>query len=250
LPRESSVTRDIGDSRFAGDHLAAALDVKIKLLMVRRLIHLSGLKKGYGDLLWLPAASRFFTWLLFVAVFGSLQACHVLDTGTRSRHPEMVRQTNSTHAQHGPYVILFAIDGAGYDQFMDAIHSGKMRHIESLLGNARGVNLYEHAYSVPHVFTIMPSCSTAAWSSIMTGRPPAETGVAGDEFFVREENRFYAPIPLSSRNPDDFMAAIDNDRGRISDNVHSGNELRGVILAIIEESARISLSPRCSSVEL
>src|SRR5262249_33247339 len=89
-------------------------------------------------------------------------------------------------------------------------------HLRSLLGKAIGANLYEHAYSVPNAITIMPSCSTAAWASIMTGRPPADTGVAGDEFFVREENRFYAPIPLSSRDPRDFVTAIDDDLiGRI-----------------------------------
>jgi hypothetical protein len=94
---------------------------------------------------------------------------------------------------------------------MNAISSVRATHIRGLLGKTRGANLYEHAYSVPHVFTMMPSCSTAAWSSIMTGRPPEETGVAGDEFFVREENRFYAPIPLSTRDAHDFVATIDND---------------------------------------
>jgi hypothetical protein len=45
----------------------------------------------------------------------------------------------------------------------------------------------------------------------MTGRAPADTGIAGDEFFVREENRFYAPIPLSSRDSSDYLASIDDD---------------------------------------
>src|SRR5260370_39348722 len=45
----------------------------------------------------------------------------------------------------------------------------------------------------------------------MRGRARAETGIAGDEFFVREENRFYATIPLSSRDSADYLAAIDDD---------------------------------------
>jgi hypothetical protein len=94
---------------------------------------------------------------------------------------------------------------------MDAISSSTTTHIRSLLGKRVRRNLYEHAYSIPNATTVMPSCSTAAWTSIMTGRSPAETGVAGDEFFVREENRFYAPIPISTRQPDDFMEMIGND---------------------------------------
>jgi len=134
-------------------------------------------------------------------------------------HAEGSRAVGSTPAQpprRGPYVILFAIDGAGYDQLLAAIGSGHATHLAQMLGKPAGVNLYEHAYSAPDAITIMPSCSTAGWSAIVTGLPPADNGVAGDEFFVREQNRFYAPIPLSTRDPRDFIAAVDDDLlGRI-----------------------------------
>jgi hypothetical protein len=147
--------------------------------------------------------------LLIVIACGQ-PACHLVGAAISSGGQRTLRPAPSA-LPGGPYVILFALDGAGYGQFMDAIRSGRATHIGSLLGRRTGPDLFEHAYSVPNAITIMPSCSTAAWSSIMTGRPPAETGVAGDEFFVRSENRFYAPIPLSSRDSGDFVATIDDD---------------------------------------
>jgi hypothetical protein len=148
--------------------------------------------------------------LLLIAIVCGQPACHLVGHSAISEGWRTLQPAPSALPE-GPYVILFAVDGAGYGQFMDAVHSGRATHIESLLGRRIGPDLFEHAYSVPNATTIMPSCSAAAWSSIMTGRPPAETGVAGDEFFVRSENRFYAPIPLSSRDRGDFVASIDDD---------------------------------------
>jgi len=176
-------------------------------LAAGRAVRWSALGKRACALRLPPTPGRVFAVMLFIAALGSSQGCHELvrSQGTRSL------QANPSQPQHGPYVIVFAIDGAGYGQFMNAIGSGRATYMGSLLGKATGANLYQHGYSVPNTITIMPSCTTPAWSSIMTGRPPADTGVAGDEFFVREENRFYAPIPLSTREPDDFIATIDND---------------------------------------
>ena len=155
-------------------------------------------------------AQRSVAVLLLIAIACGQPACHLVRNAVSSKGRRSLQPAPSV-LPGGPYVILFAVDGAGYGQFMDAVRSGRATHIESLLGRRIGPDLFEHAYSVPNVITIMPSCSAAAWSSIMTGRPPAETGVAGDEFFVRSENRFYAPIPLSSRDSRDFVATIDDD---------------------------------------
>jgi hypothetical protein len=113
--------------------------------------------------------------------------------------------------QPGPYVLIFAFDGAGYDQLMEAINSGKAPAMAAMLGKPEGNGLYEHAYSVPNAVTILPSTTIAAWSAIFTGSPTARNGVSGNEWFVREEMKFYAPVPVSVAEMDDNRAMILED---------------------------------------
>jgi len=115
----------------------------------------------------------------------------------------------------GPYVLIFAFDGAGYDQLMAAINSGRAPAMAGMLGKEEGGGLYEHAYCAPNAISILPSTTIAAWSSIFTGAPTAWNGVPGNEWFVREEMKFYAPVPVSVQEMDDNRAMItDNLVGR------------------------------------
>jgi hypothetical protein len=113
--------------------------------------------------------------------------------------------------QPGPYVLIFAFDGVGYDQLMEAINSGKAPAMAGMLGKSEGGGLYEHAYSVPDAVTILPSTTIAAWSAIFTGAPTAWNSVSGNEWFVREEMKFYAPVPVSVKEMDDNRAMIIED---------------------------------------
>jgi hypothetical protein len=108
----------------------------------------------------------------------------------------------------GPYVLIFAFDGAGYDQLLAAIQSGKAPAMAGMLGKPEGGGLYEHAYSAPNAVSILPSTTVAAWSAIFTGAPTAWNGVPGNEWFVREEMKFYAPVPVSVEEMDDNRAMI------------------------------------------
>src|ERR1700721_369093 len=110
--------------------------------------------------------------------------------------------------QPGPYVLIFAFDGAGYDQLMEAINSGKAPAMAGMLGKPEGNGLYEHAYSVPNAVTILPSTTIAAWSAIFTGSPTAWNGVSGNEWFAREEKKFYAPAPVSVSEREDNRAMV------------------------------------------
>jgi type I phosphodiesterase/nucleotide pyrophosphatase len=101
----------------------------------------------------------------------------------------------------GPYVLVFGFDGAGYNQLMEAIGSGSAPNLQGMLGTKEGGGVYRHAYSAPNAISILPSTTIAAWSSIFTGATPAYTGVTGNEWFVREEMRFYAPAPVSVSEP-------------------------------------------------
>jgi len=102
------------------------------------------------------------------------------------------------------------MDGAGYEQFMNAVSSGKAENITSLMGRRYSTEIYEHAYSISNAISVLPT-TMPAWVSIFTGQPPAYTGVTGDEFFIREQNRFYAPVPVSISTRDDTYRVLSND---------------------------------------
>src|SRR5581483_1675042 len=104
----------------------------------------------------------------------------------------------------GPHVLVFAIDGAGYHELMQALHSGKAPSLQTLLGAEQQNGRFAHGYSVPNALSILPSTTVAAWASIFTGAPPAQTGVPGNEWFVREQHQFVAPAPVSITDTEDF----------------------------------------------
>jgi hypothetical protein len=100
----------------------------------------------------------------------------------------------------GKHVIVFALDGVSYDQFMQVVRSGKAPNIAGILGEEEEHRNgeFEHGYSAPDVLSMLPSSTVADWSAIFTGQPPAVNGVSGDEWFVRERTRFFDPVPISS----------------------------------------------------
>ncbi len=111
----------------------------------------------------------------------------------------------------GPLVLIFAFDGAGYHELTKAIGSGHAPNLQGLLGKSRGNGVYEHGWSAPNAISILPSTTIAAWSSIFTGAPPAYDGVPGNEWFVREQMKFYAPTPVSITDTDDTLKMISED---------------------------------------
>jgi hypothetical protein len=111
----------------------------------------------------------------------------------------------------GSRVIVFCLDGAGYPQLMEAIRSGKAPHIAALLGKERGNGVFEHGYSAPRVLSVLPSSTVADWAATFTGKPPAQNGVPGDEWFDRQHQRFYAPVPITITDTADFSGMLDDD---------------------------------------
>lgn len=108
----------------------------------------------------------------------------------------------------GPRVLVFAIDGAGYHEIMQAIRSGNAPHLRTLLGEEQEAGRFAHGYAVPNALSILPSTTIAAWASVFTGAPPAQTGVPGNEWFVREQRQFFAPGPVSIADTDDFHRTL------------------------------------------
>jgi hypothetical protein len=132
---------------------------------------------------------------------------HSLATGGE----EQLKPMAASPIPPAPRVIIFALDGTGPDQLMEAVHSGKAPHIAALLGRDRGGGLFEHAYAAPDVLSVLPSSTIADWAAIFTGRPPARNGVPGDEWFVRDTAKFYAPVPVSVQDTGDVSKAVDDD---------------------------------------
>ena len=97
----------------------------------------------------------------------------------------------------GARVLVFAFDGVGADELQQGIRSGNAPRIQSLLGAEVGAGVFAHGYAAPEALSILPSTTMAAWVSVYTGQPPARTGVPGNEWFAREEMKFYAPAPVS-----------------------------------------------------
>jgi hypothetical protein len=111
----------------------------------------------------------------------------------------------------GPRVLLIALDGVGYDELLTAIRAGGAPHIASVLGEEVGDGIFATGYSVPDVLSILPSTTLAAWASVFTGEPPARSGVPGNEFFVRDQRRFYAPAPVTVEDVGDMVRAFSDD---------------------------------------
>jgi hypothetical protein len=156
--------------------------------------------------------------LLIVAValsLGFVQACAFVAKTIATGGEQPVARPIVTKAKAPPAlgsrVIVFCLDGAGYPELMEAIRSGKAPHIAALLGKEQRDGLFEHGYSAPGVLSVLPSSTVADWSAIFTGKPPAENGVPGDEWFDRRHRRFFAPVPITISDTADFSAMLDDD---------------------------------------
>jgi hypothetical protein len=141
---------------------------------------------------------------LVVVLAAAAAAYLLLFRGTPRELVELARQGDEKQLRDpmraprgGERVLLIALDGIGDEALRQAVASGAMRRVAALLGESRGPDLYAHGYAVPGALSVLPSTTMAAWTSLFTGEPAGRTGVPGNEWFAREEVRFYAPVPVS-----------------------------------------------------
>lgn len=92
-------------------------------------------------------------------------------------------------------ILFLAFDGVNRDLLYDMLSEGQLPKLTDLL-SGEGKN-FPHAYFDETLLSTMPSSTMAAWTTVITGVPPAEHGVSGNEFFIREEARLAAPAPVS-----------------------------------------------------
>ena len=109
-----------------------------------------------------------------------------------------LREEMRPSTPEGVRVIVFALDGVGPEEFREVVASGAMRNVAVLMGDETGTDgVFSHAYAPREVWSILPSTTYAAWTSVYTGEPVSVTGVSGNEWFDRETVSFVAPAPVS-----------------------------------------------------
>ncbi|GAB5537453.1 MAG: hypothetical protein Rubg2KO_37020 [Rubricoccaceae bacterium] len=109
-------------------------------------------------------------------------------------------------------VLLIGLDGVGDDVLRDALAAGDLPHLAALLGASTGApNVWDHAYAAPDVTAVLPSETAVGWTTVFTGRPPAETGVPGNEWFARDSLQLFAPVPGSVSSPTHTVRVFSDD---------------------------------------
>lgn len=97
------------------------------------------------------------------------------------------------NAPETPPMLVLALDGVSRDLLYDMVHEGKLPNLAILLGGDR----LEHAYFDNTLLSTLPSSTIAAWATAFTGATPAQHGVTGNEYFIRETRTFACPAPVS-----------------------------------------------------
>ena len=94
-----------------------------------------------------------------------------------------------------PALLILALDGVDRSLIYGLLREGELPNLSALLGGDHGK--FPHAHLDEHLLSTLPSSTLAAWSTAMTGVTPAEHGIAGNEFFVRETCTLAAPAPVT-----------------------------------------------------
>ena len=94
---------------------------------------------------------------------------------------------------NAPDILFLAMDGVDRDLLYDMLREGELPELATLLGGAD----FKHAYFEDGLHSTLPSSTGVAWATMMTGVEPAEHGVTGNEYFIRETGQFAAPVPVT-----------------------------------------------------
>lgn len=130
-----------------------------------------------------------------LAVATTLTGCKALSlmTGggdqTLRERPKDAPKANPSN----PPVLVLALDGVSRDLLYEMLRAGKLPRMTELLGGDK----LAHAYFDDTFLSTMPSTTMDAWTAAMTGKTPAETGVTGNEYFIREKRQLASPAPVS-----------------------------------------------------
>lgn len=109
-----------------------------------------------------------------------------------------IRDRDANSAANSPDhqpILFLPFDGVNRGLLYEMLREGEMPQLTDLLSGEG--KKFPHAYFDENLVSTMPSSTMAAWTTVITGTPPSEHGVTGNEFFIREELRFACPAPVS-----------------------------------------------------
>jgi Type I phosphodiesterase / nucleotide pyrophosphatase len=138
--------------------------------------------------------------LAVVALLGALAGCSIHHAASLvmtggSRQLRERSDDVPPNSPGRPGLLILAIDGVDRNLLYTMLRAGELPELAGLLGGNDGN--FPHAYFDQRILSTLPSSTIAAWVTAMTGVPPSVHGVAGNEFFIRDERRFAAPAPVS-----------------------------------------------------
>jgi hypothetical protein len=149
-------------------------------------------------------------------------------------------------------VLVFGLDGVGDDKLRRMVASGRMPRLARLFGAPQDEDVYASAYAVPGALSIIPSTTMATWTALFTGHPVARSGVPGNEWYTREELRFYAPGPNTVEETEHTIRAYTegllNERIRVPTLFEMTNVRSHVSLLPIHRGADLVNVPGLSDV--
>jgi predicted AlkP superfamily pyrophosphatase or phosphodiesterase len=106
-------------------------------------------------------------------------------------------------------LLVLALDGVSRDQLYAMLRKGELPAFSRLLYGKDGD--FPNAYFDDTFLATLPSSTAAAWVTAFTGKTPAEHGVAGNEFFIRDKAEFAAPIPVTFHDTTPVMATYTDE---------------------------------------
>ncbi len=106
-----------------------------------------------------------------------------------------------------PQILFLAFDGVSRGPLYKLLRAGKLPNLSALLGGDR----LAHAYLDDSFLSNLPSTTMPAWVSVMTGKGAAESGVTGNEYFIRERREFACPAPVSFKDAEPTLAIFTDD---------------------------------------
>jgi len=92
-----------------------------------------------------------------------------------------------------PPILLLAFDGLSRSLLYQMLRAGELPNLAQLVGS----DGFAHAHFDDSLLSTLPSTTMAAWATAMTGVGPADHGVTGNEYFIRETRTFACPAPVS-----------------------------------------------------
>jgi hypothetical protein len=116
-------------------------------------------------------------------------------------------------AGNRPPLLIVALDGVERQLLYPMLERDELPELARLLGGTEH-GTFPHAYFDHRVVATFPSITGAGFAAAFTGQPPAENGVVGDEFFIRDRRELAAPVPATT---DDATTALAVYAGEYAD---------------------------------